>query len=400
VSSGTFVDTVVMRDATRRPPWSLAFPPELEQEYLSSTAEARRQWVRLSVFVALSTTLGFAIIDHWVLARPTSPVADSVRFGLQLPLVLFALALTTKRWFERAYLPVITLAAPLFGIGTVVMAAAAPPDQTALVTLRILLAAFFFYFMMGLGWVRALGVNAVMAAAFAGVSIAGMIEPRTATYSLFVIFCANLIGSAGAYALERANRSTFLEKRRLAETATRDGLTGLLNRAAFDERMHALHEQAARDGVPLAVVLIDIDHFKAFNDQYGHPAGDQCLRMIASTVRHAARRRPLDLVGRYGGEELVAVLYGGTHEHAENVARGIVAAVGRLQMPHVASTTCGYVTVSVGAATASPSEGAPIEALVERADGALYAAKSAGRNRHVVAASVASLDAARSRTAS
>jgi diguanylate cyclase (GGDEF)-like protein len=400
VSSGPFVDTVVMREATRRPPWSLAFAPELEQEYLSSTAEARRQWVRLSVFVALSTTLGFAIIDHWVLARPTSPVADSVRFGLQLPLVLFALALTTKRWFERAYLPAITFAAPLFGIGTVVMAAAAPPDQTALVTLRILLAAFFFYFMMGLGWMRALGVNAVMAAAFAGVSIAGMIEPRTATYSLFVIFCANLIGSAGAYALERANRSTFLEKRRLAETATRDGLTGLLNRAAFDERMRALHDQAARDGVPLAVVLIDIDHFKAFNDQYGHPAGDQCLRMIASTVRHAARRRPLDLVGRYGGEELVAVLYGGTHEHAEIVARGIVAAVGRLKMPHVASTTCGYVTVSVGAATASPSEGAPLEALVERADGALYAAKSAGRNRHVVAASVASLDAARSRTAS
>lgn len=403
MNSGAFVDTVVIRDATRRPPWSLAFPSELEQEYLASDSESRRQWVRLSVFVALATTLGFAVIDHWVLARPTSPVADGIRFGLQLPVVLFALVLTTKRWFQKTYLPVLTFAAPLFGLGTVVMAAAAPPDQTALVTLRIVLAAFYFYFMLGFGWMRALGVNLVMAGAYAAVSVAGMIEPRTATYSLFVIFCANLIGSAGAYALERANRATFLEKRRLAETATRDGLTGLLNRAAFDERLRALHEQAARDRVPLAVVLIDIDHFKAFNDHYGHPAGDQCLRMISSTIRHAARRRPLDLVCRYGGEELVAVLYGGTHEHAENVARGIVAAVGKLQMPHAASTTCGYVTVSVGAATELPAEGASLEslaALVERADGALYAAKSAGRNRYVIAASVASLEAARSRNAS
>ena len=398
--NGPFVDTVVLRDAARRGPWQLAFPAELEAEYQSSTSEARRQWVRLSVFVALSTVLGFAVIDHWVLARPPSPIADSIRFGLQLPVVLIALGLTTRRFFARFYLPAITLAAPLFGIGTVVMAASAPPDQTALITLRILLAAFYFYFMLGLGWRRALGVNAVMLAAYAGAALAGYIEPRAAAYSLFVLLCANLIGGAGAYALERANRAAFLEKRRLAESATRDGLTGLLNRAAVDERMDALYEQAVRERVPLGVVLVDIDHFKAFNDRYGHPAGDQCLRVVASTVRHAARRRPLDLVGRYGGEELVAVLYGATHEHAETVAREIVVAVARLQMPHAASPTCTHVTASVGAAVDMPADGVPLARLVERADGALYAAKSAGRNRHAVAASVTPLAAARARSAS
>ncbi len=398
--TGSFVDTVVIRDAARRGPWRLAFPPELEAEYRSATSEARRQWVRLSVFVALSTVLGFAVIDHWVLTRPPSPLADAIRFGLQLPLVLIALGLTTRRWFARAYLPAITLAAPLFGVGTVVMAASAPPDQTALITLRILLAAFYFYFMLALGWRRALGINAAMLAAYAIAAAAGYIEPRAAAYSLFVLLCANLIGGAGAYALERADRAAFLERRRLAESATRDGLTGLLNRAALDERLRALHQQAIRDRVPLAVVLVDIDHFKAYNDHYGHPAGDQCLRVVASAVRHAARRRPLDLVGRYGGEELIAVLYGGTHEHAESVARAIVAGVARLQMPHAASPTDAHVTASVGAAIDMPADGTALERLVERADGALYAAKAAGRNRHAIAASVTPLTVARARTAS
>jgi diguanylate cyclase (GGDEF)-like protein len=308
-----------------------------------------------------------------------------VRFGLQLPLVLIALGLTTRRWFDRAYLPAITFAAPLFGIGTVVMAAAAPPDQTALITLRLLLATFYFYFMLALGWRRALGINAAVLAAYAITAMSGQIELRAAAYSLFVLCCANLIGGAGAYALERANRTAFLEKRRLAESATRDGLTGLLNRAAVDERLRALHQQAARDRVPIAVVLIDIDHFKPYNDRYGHPAGDQCLRVVASAVRHAARRRPLDLVGRYGGEEFVAVLYGGTRAHAEAVARGVVTAVARLQMPHAGSPTAPHVTASAGAASEEPGDGGSPRSLVERADAALYAAKAAGRNRHVVA---------------
>ena len=140
-------------------------------------------------------------------------------------------------------------------------------------------------------------------------------------------------------------------------------------------------------------MLIDIDHYKAYNDHYGHPAGDQCIRVIASTVRHAARRRPLDIVGRYGGEELVAVLYDASREHAESVARTLVAAVARLRLPHV-TTAVGAVTISVGAAIEAPAEPASVAALLKRADEALYAAKAAGRNRFVIAASAGTPGAA------
>ncbi len=382
--SSPFVDTVVLREFERRMPWSLAFPPELEAEFRESSAPETRRWVRMSVMLALSTVLGFAFIDHWVLARPASPLADAIRFGLQLPIVLITLFLTSEQRFPRWYFPAITVGAPLFGVGTVIMAASAPAAQVSLITGRILLAAFYFYFMLGLGYRRALAINAVVFLAYAGVTLAGFIEPRSAVYNLFVILCANLIGGAGAFALERANRATFLEKRRLAETARRDGLTGLLNRAAFDERLEALHAQAQRESAGLAIVLIDIDHFKAFNDHYGHPAGDQCLRMIASTVRHAARRRPLDVVGRYGGEELVAALYDATREHASSVGEALVAAVERLKLPH-AGTELGTVTISVGAAVAAAAHVGPVAALLERADEALYAAKARGRNRFVIA---------------
>jgi len=382
--SSPFVDTVVLREFEHRAPWSLRFPAELEAEYQESIAPATRRWVRMSIFLALSTVLGFAVIDHWVLARPASPVADSVRFGLQLPIVLMCLFLTTEARYRRWYLPAVTIGAPLFGIGTVVLAATAPVEQVSLITGRILLAAFYIYFMLGLGYRRGLAMNVVLFAAYATAALAGFIEPRAATYNLFVILCANLIGCAGAFALERANRATFLEKRRLAEVARRDGLTGLLNRAAFDERLEVLYAQAQREAATLAIVLIDIDHFKAYNDCYGHPEGDRCIRVIAATVRHAAKRRPLDIVGRYGGEELIAVLYGATPEHAEGVARGVVGAVHALAMPH-AATALGTVSISAGAALGAANGPGSLAALLKRADEALYAAKAAGRNTFVVA---------------
>jgi diguanylate cyclase (GGDEF)-like protein len=263
------------------------------------------------------------------------------------------------------------------------MAATAPTDQVALITSRLLLAAFYFYFMLGLGYRRALAINCIVLVAYGIAALAGAIEPRAATYSLFVLCCANLIGCAGAFALERANRATFLDKRRLAELAARDGLTGLMTRAAFDERLVALHGQALREAVPLTLVLIDIDHFKRYNDHYGHPAGDHCLRTVAASVRHAARRRPLDAVGRYGGEELIVALYGASREHAEAVARSVVAAVAELRVPHAAAPP-GIVTVSVGTATAETVLPDTLGPLLARADAALYAAKAAGRNTFVL----------------
>jgi diguanylate cyclase (GGDEF)-like protein len=358
----------------------LRFPRELEAEYRMSRRDTDRRWARMSLLVALSTVLGFAVIDHWVLPGPRIGHSDLVRFGLHLPMVLTMLVLTGERFFDRWYQPCIQIAAPLFGIGTVIMATQASPEQLPLIVARLILAAFFFYFMLTLTLSAALRTNLILIASYGLAAALGAVPAHVATYQLFVLFCANLIGGAGCYALERANRMAFLDRRRLADVAMHDGLTGLLNRAALEEQVRRLWSQAARDQIPVSVLLVDLDHFKAFNDRYGHLAGDQCLRDVAAAVRRSARRRPLDLVARYGGEELIAVLFGADRAHAEAVSAAVIEAVRELRIPHVGSLTRPYVTASVGSATIEPGAEYVHDLAVQMADRALYAAKERGRD--------------------
>jgi diguanylate cyclase (GGDEF)-like protein len=358
----------------------LRFPPDLEAEYRASRSDTERRWARMSLYVALSTVLGFAVIDHFVLPAPRMGNSDLVRFGLQLPMVLVMLVITGQRYFARWYQPAIQIAAPLFGIGSVILAAQASPEQLPLVAARLLLATFFFYFMITLSFYAAIRTNVVLIAAYCVATVMGYVPPHIATYQLFVLLCANLIGALGCYALEHANRVSFLDRRRLVEVAMHDGLTGLLNRAALEEQSRKLWQQAARDRQPVSVVLIDIDHFKAYNDRYGHQAGDQCLRDVANAVRRAARRRPLDLVARYGGEELIAVLFGADRTHAESVSRAVLESIRELRIPHAGSLTRPYVTASVGAATLEPGSQYSHDVAVQLADQALYSAKETGRD--------------------
>lgn len=375
----------VERDVPRRGILRLRFLPELEAEFLAAYRASARRWVRLSLLVALSTVLGFAVIDHWVLGGSSLAGFDFARFGVQLLLVLFVLALTARRFYARFYQPAIQICAPLFALGHVWMAMTTTPEQLPLVAARLLLVTFFFYFMLGMTLDAALRSNAILVVAYVIAAVFGAVAPIVATYQLFVLGCANLIGAAGCYALEHANRVAFLERRRLAEAALHDGLTGLLNRTALEERFRRLWKQAVRDRLPVSVLLIDIDHFKAFNDRYGHQAGDRCLREIANAVRGAAHRGPHDLVARYGGEELIVVLFGADRAHAESVCRGVIDAVSALQISHEASQARPHVTVSIGAATLEPES--PLSFAheaqdigVQLADRALYIAKARGRN--------------------
>jgi diguanylate cyclase (GGDEF)-like protein len=359
----------------------LHFPdPELERHFLLSYRAAARPWIRISLVVALSTTLGFAVIDHWLLVGPRLAPPDIWRFGLQLPLVLIMMVLTSPRLYLRWYQPAIQVAAPLFGVGTVLMAVEATPAQLPLVAARLLLAAFYFYFMLGLSFSAALRSNLLLIAAYAVAALAGAIAAPVATYSLFVLFCANLIGGAGSYALEYANRVAFLERRRLAEVATHDALTGLLNRAALEEQSLALWQHAQVARLPVSVMLIDIDHFKAYNDRYGHQAGDRCLRDVGVAIRSAARRRPLDVVARYGGEEIIVILMGSDRAGAVSAAERVRAAVAELGIAHDTSSTRPYLTVSVGITTVDPGGEYSHERAVRLADVALYATKARGRD--------------------
>jgi diguanylate cyclase (GGDEF)-like protein len=369
-----------VKPPTRR--WRLRFEPELEREYLAGQAESARRWVRMSTLVALSTVLGFAVIDHYVLGY-RSEVPNIVRFGLQLPLVLIALGFTTRKLYARWYQPAIQISAPLFGLGIVVMAAYAAPEQVPLVGARLLLVTFFCYFMLALPFGAALRCNLIVTAGYFAATLLDVLPSAAAIYQLFALICANLIGASGCYVLEYANRQAFLERRRLQEVAARDGLTGLFNRAAFEERIHQLWRQATRDSQPISVIMIDIDHFKAYNDQYGHQAGDACLRKVSRTIDAAAIRRPFDFVARYGGEELVAVLFGADRVHAEDVAKGVLMAVNQLAIEHVACQHAPHVTVSMGVATYTPPLEASHDRAVKLADRALYLAKRQGRDRYV-----------------
>ncbi len=353
---------------------------ELEQQFRQSYRASARLWVRVSLVVALSTTLGFAIIDHVLLVGPRLARPDIWRFGLQLPLVLIMLVLTTPRWYQRWYQPAVQVAAPLFGAGTVLMAIEATATQLPLVAARLLLAAFYFYFMLGMTFGAALRTNLILIAVYAGAAVSGAIAPTVAIYSLFVLISANLIGGAGCYALEHANRVAFLERRRLAQVAMHDGLTGLLNRAALEQQARALWQHAQLTRLPVSVLLIDIDHFKAYNDHYGHQAGDECLRQVAHTLRAVAQRRPLDMVARYGGEEFIAILVGGDRAHAAGIAGSLVQAVAGLNIAHAASAARPHVTVSVGVTTVDPGGDYTHEHAVRCADLALYGTKARGRD--------------------
>jgi diguanylate cyclase (GGDEF)-like protein len=358
----------------------LRFPQPLEQQFRRDHLLASQPWVRLSLLVALATTTGFAIIDHSVI-HATNAVPDVVRFGLQLPVILICLLATSRKLYARWYELLIQLVSPLFGVGTVLMASFARPEHVALVGSRVLLVAFFMYFMLGLRAVQAVRLNAVMAVAFAAAGISGVMRSDVATYLSFALFCANVIAFAGAYALEHANRTAFLERQLLEEIASLDGLTRLLNRQTFEVRAQLLWEEAARSGKSVSVIMIDVDHFKLYNDHYGHQAGDECLRRVSAAIRTAIGETH-SLVGRYGGEEIVAIRIDDVAASAREVAHRVVEHVAQLDLPH-ASSSIQRVSVSVGATTQAPPLNESFSAMLKLADSALYTAKRDGRNRSV-----------------
>ncbi len=166
--------------------------------------------------------------------------------------------------------------------------------------------------------------------------------------------------------------------------AAMDSLTGMANHRTFHEELNKEWRRCLRLQCPLSLVFIDIDHFKPYNDAYGHLDGDGCLRRVAEAIASQVRR-PGDIAARYGGEEFAVILADTPKEGASYVAEAQRAAVESLAIPHGTSPVSSVVTVSLGVATTMPWNGGAAEGLLGRADAALYRAKAAGRNRVVVA---------------
>lgn len=168
--------------------------------------------------------------------------------------------------------------------------------------------------------------------------------------------------------------------RQLEDLSNRDWLTGIANRRKLDEYLLHEYDLAARSNLLLSLIILDIDFFKKFNDRYGHPAGDDCLKKVARTLSHSLHRTS-DFAARYGGEEFIAILSNSTHNAAYEIAERIRTNIETLNIPHEDSTIAPWVTVSLGVCTLTNCKKTALHHFITLADESLYRAKEKGRNR-------------------
>lgn len=215
-----------------------------------------------------------------------------------------------------------------------------------------------------------------------GVILSSMVTAplQTATFLASIVTLMLLASGITLMIQERAEDELEAANLKLADLANTDGLTGLANRRRFDQAMAAESARAKRSGRPLAILMIDIDWFKKYNDQYGHQAGDDCLKRVAAVLQNSARRKGSDLAARYGGEEFTIISADTDADQAAMLANSICQAVAAMQIPHNESSY-GKVTISIGFAAGTIDHASGAEALLKRADTALYEAKNSGRNR-------------------
>lgn len=180
---------------------------------------------------------------------------------------------------------------------------------------------------------------------------------------------------------ERRRAEAELEKanQELQRLASLDGLTQIANRRRFDEYLKQEWQRMTREQSPLSLLLSDLDDFKAYNDTYGHQAGDECLQRIAQCMGNALKR-PADLVARYGGEEFAIILPNTDADGAVYVAKRIQKDISRLKLTHAQSSVSPYITLSIGVSSTIPQQGNSPELLLDTTDKALYEVKALGKN--------------------
>jgi diguanylate cyclase (GGDEF)-like protein len=358
---------------------ALRFPAPLEREFrkvhLERVASRVRAWqATLLLIVLLSSSY------RLVLLGGLGPNFETLlRVGVLLPACLAMVAAAWSRKFESTYLRTALFGSMVVAVASSALVAqiVAEGDGAALAFLTT--NAFATFFLAGLLFFDALLVAALGVVGFVAAGSFYGLSTSQLAYDGALLALVVAVGTFIAYGVEETNRRFFLERGRLGDLAERDGLTGLRNRRAFDEHLVRVWQQSLRDRSSLAVLLIDLDHFKAYNDSYGHQAGDACLRHVAGVVQGFARR-PLDVAARYGGEELAIVLYQVTADHALAVAEQLRAAIEAAGIEHREAPRLGQVTVSIGVAWVEATLERSPEEAVQLADQALYAAKLGGRN--------------------
>lgn len=359
----------------------LRFVRPLEREYRAHMREDGFDLKRIALSVGMVIWLAFAGLDSFLIQTQPLWWMLAVRLGVLL-LLLACGGLMLQRRHTQLLVPLSLTCIGALGLGSAAVVAIAHTVDPNYPYEGVLLVCMAAYFLVGLRLSEALASSLVLLLAYVGFELlAGLPIPRLVNNVLFLLF-GNLMGALGCYLLEFKSREHFLVSRLMRVLAERDSLTGLHNRRSFNRQLERLWRQAQRESQPLALLLCDIDHFKAYNDRYGHQAGDNVLQRVGTVFSEAARR-PFDMSVRLGGEEFAVLLYDITEEQARQRAEILRAALEHLDIRHERSDTASMVTMSIGVACLRPAAGGEIAKLYEHADRALYEAKAFGRNQVV-----------------
>ncbi len=360
-------------------PW-LRFEPELEEEFREHHVRRQLVQTRIALLAGMGLFLLFAVRDYPLLPPEVWYWTVALRVYLIEPALLVMLAVSfaplPARWIERSGAAIVVVVMGATAASLLISARMGSPlPYEALLVVMV-----FVIFLTGLRFYHATLTTFAVAAAYL-VARAALDLPLTDTVKQgLYLYVIALIGWLGAYMLEWSRRMNFLGGAVMKFRASHDPMTCLYNRRAALDHLHRAWRLAERERRPLAVLLLDVDYFKRFNDHYGHLHGDGCLSEVAMALHHRLGR-PMDLVARYGGEEFLAVLYGVAGENVRRVGDAVRQLVQELGIEHVENPPR-VVTVSVGASWVEPAEaGTSLETLLETADRALYRAKAAGRNR-------------------
>lgn len=382
--------------------WQLRLPNGLEQRYLRDAIEARVLHTQHAGWFALLVFNSFLLVD-WLMVRDVFWISVLIRVGLFTPagaLTLLAgrrLATLSrdKGWVNTAdWMSVISGWMATLSLAVILLLSHSPwaPYYHAgflvIIIYGNLVQQLRFSFAL-------LFSGVVLAVHLAGMLVAHDFPSGVRTGTMLMLCVATAFTLVANYLMEKATRRRYLLacrdaqlveelsalNARLQTLSRSDVLTGVANRRHLQGQLDLAFERARTDGSPLSLLMLDVDHFKAYNDTYGHPAGDECLRQVAMALQ-ANLRHPSDLVARFGGEEFVIVMPQADESAAVGAAERIREAIESLGMRHEGSTISPVVTTSVGTATLTQgSEITSADKLVSCADRALYEAKHAGRNR-------------------
>jgi diguanylate cyclase (GGDEF)-like protein len=341
------------------------FNSELEAEFVRARLRDTQTLIRVAcVFSVLISAA--RDIEQLILVHMDDLLLASFAFILASSLILTAVSFST--WFEKVYLPVAHVLVPARNVvvAAYIGHAAAQGQLEMLMLLPVLLLGPMF--LMGFRFRAAVLCAAPTAIVFVLSAVYFHLPLATAARAHAFVLLNLIAGLLGARYIDRWSRTSFIEGRLIADLAQRDPLTGTRNRRVFDEYLIKLWQQATKDKRGIAILLIDVDHFKPYNDRYGHQAGDGALRGIAQSLQ-SFMIRPLDVLTRYGGEEFAAILYDVDSKIAQEMGERMRRAVAALAIEHRGSKTAEMVTISVGIASLEPTAGRdPRGGLLDEAD--------------------------------